>query len=63
MGYCSLVTFREVFCKQSSQKTREAQREIMRMHNFCASAVIHTRRIRLEVFLYPSYLFILYGCL
>ena len=30
MGYCPLVTFREVFfCKQSSQKTRELRREIM----------------------------------
>jgi len=25
------------FCEQSSQKTRESQREIMRMHDFCAS--------------------------
>ena len=28
---------RGVFCEQSSQKTRELQREIMRMHDFCAS--------------------------
>ena len=28
---------RGVFCEQSSQKTRESQREIMRMHDFCAS--------------------------
>ena len=28
---------RGVFCEQSSQKTRELRREIMRMHDFCAS--------------------------
>jgi len=28
---------RGVFCEQSSKKTRESQREIMRMHDFCAS--------------------------
>ena len=28
---------RGVFCEQSSQKTRELQREIMRMHDFWAS--------------------------
>jgi len=30
--------FREAFfCEQGSQKTRELRREIMRMHDFCAS--------------------------
>ena len=28
---------RGVFCEQSSQKTRELRRKIMRMHDFCAS--------------------------
>ena len=28
---------RGVLCEQSSQKTRESQREIMRMHDLCAS--------------------------
>ena len=28
---------RGVFGEQSSQKTRELRREIMRMHDFCAS--------------------------
>ena len=28
---------RGVFCEQSSQKTREVRRDIMRMHDFCAS--------------------------
>ena len=28
---------RAVFCERSSQKTREVRREIMRMHDFCAS--------------------------